>query len=171
MADNFGKRFEGVRRQLEEVGYREVTLATGQTGTTDGFLYMDGVTTEISGIPVPTDSTVFVKLSFATYLDASTDAHEAGIIMFGAYRRAAGNVTMMDIHGTVFEVGDAAQITFSETAGDTALSVTIVPSADTTNQAIELTVDQSGGTDTAYVMARAEIICAKKGYSKPHYIR
>lgn len=169
MADTFGKAFEGARVTLEQNGYADLVLATSQTGTTDGYLYIGGRTTETSGIPVPPDSTVYVDLKFATYLDASTDAHEGGEIKFLAYRRGTGNVTMGDIHGTTLEVGDAAQITFSETAGDTALSVTIVPSADTTNQAIELTVDQASGSDIAYVMARATVVCAKRLLARPSY--
>lgn len=173
--DNFGSPFEAVRKELFQVGYRQVTLANSQSGTTDAFLFIDGRTEQSlpdnvamsDGIPVPPDSTVIVELLFSTYLDAATDAHEGGRITFGGYRRGTGNVALLDIVGAAgFE-----NVVFAETAGDVALSVTLVVTANTTTQSLRITVDQAAGTDIAYVMGRATVVCATRGLPRPFYIQ
>ena len=165
MADAFGLQYDGLRTKLSQAGgYYEVTLYGTQTGTTDGDLYITGLSSEKPGIPVPEDSSIFVELYFATKFN--DDAVEAGVLRFHAARTGAGNVVLGDLVGGA---GTSTLEAFSSDAAATALQATIVPTLDTTNQGIRLVVDQTAGTDIAYISAKARIVLVNKGQLLPPY--
>lgn len=165
MADTFGKEYDAVRTKLAQYGYVITTLAGSQSGTVAGTLYLNGRTSEIAGLPIPADSTVYAELTYSAYI--SDDAPQAGRIKFAAVRVGSGNVALLNAAGAGTEEIDASSATF--VLGTGAATVTVVPAEDTTNQGVTIAINQTGGTDTSYVRAIVELTCVLNASVLPPY--
>ena len=149
--------YEGLRYQLETVGFVEDTYMA------DGFDDSPVAVTTIdrqdfpATFPVPVDSVVTAIIKYSSYKDAGTDAGRGGIATVTASRDGAGDVTL---------TGNSAAIGNNGTAAD--LVVTFA--ANTDNQGVEVRVAGATGSTANYFLARAELICAKKGGLHKKYV-
>jgi len=138
---------EGIRYQLETVGYVEDTyVVTGVDDSPATVIPIDGKALTFT-YPVPVDSTVTAFIQYAVYADAGTDDAVGGFNVVTANRIAAGDVTV-DSAATAMTSGGA--------------TATLSYDADTTNQGVDVTLVGAASSDTTLV-ARIKLVCAKKG--------
>lgn len=157
-----GNELEAVRYQLETVGYAESTIVCEVTGTSAVTATIDGLSLGTT-IPVPPDSAVSVTFTGAIFYDDNgTESSETINIMFAASRDGTANVVLMDeIGGNGDYLDLAAQMSHITASSGALIDVTLA--ADSTNQGIDLNFDCDAADDTAYIVGRAVIVCAKNG--------
>lgn len=148
--------YEGLRYQLETVGFAEDTYMA------DGFDDSPVVVTTLDRqsfpctFPVPVDSVVTAVIKYSSYKDAATDAARGGVATVTAFRNGAGNVTLSGNSTTI--------------ANGTAADLVITFAANTANQGVEVRVAGATGGGDNYFLARAELVCAKKGGLPKKYV-
>ncbi len=167
--------FEAMRYRLEKDGFAVVTLAnkTAFDNTTTQVLTIDGRTDIVSSFPVPPDSFVTCTVVGAVFLgdkDGTTDSGVGVNFTVAGFRIGTGNVADVEGVNTALEINELA-IEMNTTDAATVNTVTITATADTTNQGIDITIQNDADTEDGFFIGRATIVCAKRGgYPGSYYV-
>lgn len=158
---------EQIRKALETNGFYEATIIA------NGFDDDPAVLGTIDGrslgttFPVPPDSCVSAEFQVAVYSDESTDSGMILSFVTGGFRDGSGNVAVLEVQNAATTYA-AFHTELNSTAADTAADLDVTIAADTTNQGIDVSFDQSAST-TSYLVGRMRLVCAKKGGLTPKY--